>query len=71
MANCIICGYYFKPSELNCYSKYYCENCCETEEDEEVEIEINLIVNKSNKTKPVFIDEDINSDSEFKENHYG
>jgi hypothetical protein len=70
MANCVICGSYFKISELNYYSKYYCENCCETEEDEEAEIEISLIVNKSNKKKPVFIDEEI-SNLDSTENYHG
>lgn len=57
MANCIICGTYFKKTIFNNTSM--CDECVTPlpEEDSEMELEVELLRNPSGKVKPVMYDD--------------
>lgn len=63
MPNCVVCGKHYFSSPYNKTSKCYdCVDTLDEELDEEAEVEVDHVVNKSRKT-PYHIDDDNDTDS--------
>jgi Zn finger protein HypA/HybF involved in hydrogenase expression len=58
MSTCICCGDYFKPNKfhsgLECPS---CESVLPEPLDDELQVEVNILQNRSGRVRPVFDDE--------------
>lgn len=66
MPNCICCKSYFKNSLFN--QTAMCLDCSavsDIEDDSDLQLEIDKLVNRTNKTKPVFYDDRLDDTDSF------
>lgn len=67
MPNCISCNSYFKKSAFNQTAE--CMDCFGASEsdvyDSDLQIDIDMLVNKTNRTKPVFYDDRLDDTDSF------